>query len=159
MVENSTKISELIHLSKQIDQISFPEIVRLTTRYNVIPMNFADSEDTDLIKQIKRSANHFIQYYDRTRQRFQGDRINDIGKRIEEVFVEELKKTKIVPELLTKSGYPDMKLIEPSNRVTYLESKAISKGWESNLRSFYYTNGNKIKSDGRHILISWNITE
>jgi hypothetical protein len=159
MTENATKISELIKLSKEIDQISFPEIVRLSTNYTVIPLDFQNEQDKTLIRQIKKSANHFISYYNRTQQRFRGDRINDIGKRIEEVFVEELKKTTIEPRLLSKSGYPDMKLIEKSNRITYLESKAVSKGWDSSLRSFYYTNGTKIDSDGRHLLIAWNIIE
>jgi len=39
MTENTTKISELIKLSKEIDKISFPDIVRLTTNYSVIPLD------------------------------------------------------------------------------------------------------------------------
>lgn len=159
MSTNSTKISKLLELSKDLGEVSFPELVFLTTNHKIIPINLTDPADLRIIAQIQASANHFIQYYNKTRQRFQGDRINDIGKRIEEVFVEELKKTAITPELLSKSGYPDIKLKEASNRITYLESKAVSKTWDSTLRSFYYTNGKKIDSDGHHLLIAWNITE
>jgi hypothetical protein len=159
MTENTTKISELIKLSKEIGQISFPDIVRLTTNYSVIPLDLRNEQDKTLVRQIKKSADHFIKYYQRTDQRFRGDRINDVGKKVEEVFSEELKKTTIHPQLLSKTGYPDMKLIENPNRITFLESKAVSKGWDSSFRSFYYTNGNKIDSDGRHLLIAWNIIE
>jgi len=40
-----------------------------------------------------------------------------------------------------------------------LESKAVSKDWESSFRSFYYTSGKKIDSSGRHLLIAWDINE
>ncbi|MDD3985028.1 MAG: hypothetical protein PHY59_03855, partial [Methanobacterium sp.] len=39
-----------------------------------------------------------------------------------------------------ESGYPDMKVIDAAGRVTYLESKVVSKNWKNGLRSFLGSN-------------------
>jgi len=153
-------IKSSLKLSKDFEYLPFPLLVKATTNYEVIPLNFNSSpEDKRLFNELKDSANNFIDYAARIRQRFQGDRINDVGKRIEEAFVEELKKTELNPILLTKSGYPDIKVVDSSGRITYLESKAVSKDWNSSFRSFYYTDGKKLDSNARHLLIAWDIAE
>ena len=64
---------------------------------------------------------------------------------------------------MRSSGYPDIKLIDENGNVTYLESKIVSKDWDSSFRSFYLSPGiniqKKIDSDGRHLLIAWHIEE
>lgn len=154
-------IIRLINEASQISgNISFPELVKATTDHEVYKLQVEDREDDKILySEILKAANNFIGYVNRTRQRFQGDRINDVGKRIEEVFVEELKKSELRPLLLSSSGYPDMKIIDQYDRVTYLESKAVSKNWDSTFRSFYYTDGKKIDADARHLLIAWDIVE
>jgi hypothetical protein len=117
-----------------------------------------DLKDIELLNEISKSANNFIKSIERTHTRFEGKRINEVGRRIEEVFVEELKKTKLIPNLLTKTGYPDIKIVDSYGRVTFLESKATTGEWDSSFRSFYYTSGKKIDSDGRHLLIAWDIS-
>ena len=112
-----------------------------------------------MFNEIKTSAINFINHVTRIHTRFEGKRINEVGRRIEEVFVEELKKSKLIPTQLTSSGYPDIKIVDSHNRVTYLESKVVSQDWESTFRSFYYTSGKKIDSSGRHLLIGWDISE
>lgn len=146
-------------VSQLTGKISFPELVKTTTGHDAIQLNTSIEQDAFLLNEIVKSAKNYIAYTKRTHQRYEGGRINDVGKRIEEAFVEELKKSNLTPTLLTKSGYPDIMMRDTKNRVTYLESKAISKGWDSSLRSFYYTNGNKIKFDARHLLIAWRIEE
>jgi len=153
-------ISSAIKLSKEIGEVSFPELVKATTDYQVIPLDIWNSnEDRILFDAITKAAIDLTKLCERTRRRFQGDRINEVGRAIEEEFVQELRKTKLYPELLGKAGYPDMKIIDQYGRVTYLESKAVSKDWTSSLRAFYYTDGSKIDSDARHLLIGWNIVE
>jgi hypothetical protein len=147
-------------VSQLTGKISFQELVNTTTEFNVIPLDKNTKPDQDLINEIVRSTKNYISYTTRTRQRYEGRRINDVGKRIEEAFVEELKKSaNLTPTLLGKTGYPDIKITDQNDRVTYLESKAISKSWESGFRSFYFTNGEKIESDARHLLIAWDIIE
>lgn len=141
-------------------KVSFHDLVKETTGHEVFKLNIVDTpEDKTLFDALEKAAKNFINSGNRTGQRYHGNRINDVGKRIEEVFVEELKKTKLIPKQLKTSGYPDIKVCDASGRVTYLESKAVSKDWESTLRSFYYKNGSKIDSDARHLLIAWNIEE
>jgi len=147
-----------ITLSKEFKSIPFPDLIEASSKYKVLKFQSL-GQDNELFLQLTKSANNFIHFANRTKQRFQGDRPNDVGKRIEEVFVQELKKTELTPLLLPKSGYPDMKITDQRGNITYLESKAVSKGWDSTFRTFYYSNSSKIMSDGRHLLIAWKIEE
>jgi len=159
MAEIHDLIKQGITLSKKIKKISFSDLVKATTEYEIFPLNLQDEKDLALFNEIKTSAINYIIYVTRIHQRYEGKRINEVGRRIEEAFVEELKKTKLQPIQLKSSGYPDIKIVDQFGRVTYLESKAVSKDWESSFRSFYYTSGKKIDSSGRHLLIAWDITE
>jgi hypothetical protein len=156
-----SKIRQLINETNEISgRISFPDLVRSTTPYEISKLDLKNNKnDLNLFKELANAAINFIEYTKRIHQRFEGNRINEVGKRIEEAFVEELKKTKLRPKLLRKAGYPDMKICDSAERITYLESKAISEDWESTLRSFYYTDGSKIDSNARHLLIAWRIEE
>lgn len=154
------EIQQIIDDAAEISgNISFPEVVKGTTGYRVVPLDLNNPDDKQLFREIEKAAKDFITYVERTGTRFRGNRINEIGKKIEEVFVGELKKTNLIPKKLSKSGYPDIQILDSNNCITYLESKATSKDWSSTFRSFYYTNGNKIKSDAHHLLIGWKIEE
>jgi hypothetical protein len=159
MAEIHDLIKQGITLSKKIKKIIFSDLVKATTEFEIFPLDLQDEQDLALFNEIKTSAINFIKYVTRIHQRYEGKRINEVGRRIEEAFVEELKKTKLQPTQLKSSGYPDIKIVDQFGRVTYLESKAVSKDWESSFRSFYYTSGKKIDSSGRHLLIAWDITE
>lgn len=156
-----SRIKRLIDETAEISgTFSFPDLIRATTPYEISKLDPQNNDnDRELYQELTRAAKNFIDYTRRIHQRFEGSRINEVGKRIEEAFVEELKKTRLKPELLTKAGYPDMKIHDPAERITYLESKAISQDWDSTFRSFYYTNGSKIDSNGRHLLIAWHIEQ
>lgn len=152
---------ELYSMVSQISgKVVFPDLVKETTGFRVEkldPVN--NSDDLALFKELEKAARNFIRHIDRTKTRYRGERPNDVGKQFEEVFVEELKKTTLEPTQLKKSGYPDMKVIDAAGRVTYLESKVVSKDWNNGLRSFYYSTGTKIDSDARHLVIAWDIQE
>jgi len=156
-----SKIRQLINETTEISgRLSFPDLIKATTQYEISKLDLKNNEnDRELFKELTNATKNFIDYTNRIRQRFEGNRINEVGKRIEEAFVEELKKTKLRPELLRKAGYPDMKINDRAERITYLESKAISEDWGSTFRSFYYTDGSKIDSNARHLLIAWHIKE
>lgn len=156
-----SQISQLIAEAKNISgSISFSEVVKATTGYDVTPLDLDDPDDKKLYHAIEKAAKDFIVYVNKTGTRFQGNRINDIGKKIEEVFVGELTKTTLKPQKLSASGYPDIQIVDTAGRLTYIESKATSVNqWDSTFRSFYYTNGNKIKANAHHLLIGWMIVE
>lgn len=156
------ELTELVNTTKIINEndIFFRDIISETTDYEIIPFNIQNNkEDKELFLLLTKSAEKFLSIRKKTEERFRGNRINDVGKRIEIAFLEELKKTSLGVELLSMSGYPDMKIMQSNNRITYLESKAVSKGWDSTFRSFYYSTGKKINSNGRHLLISWDLRE
>lgn len=159
MPQKREKIQNIIQFSKEIIPIEFKDVVYATTNKTVIPLDQNNKEDKTLLDTLNSAAKEFVQSWERRRQRFQGGRINEVGRAIEDAFVQELRKTNIKAEFLAKSGYPDIKLIDEYNRISYLESKAVSKGWDSHLRSFYYTTGNKIENDARHLLVAWELTE
>jgi hypothetical protein len=159
MHQNPENIQNILKVSKEIVPINFKDVVHATTKKSVFTLDFNSKEDMELLNILYNSAREFVQSWERRRQRFQGGRINEVGRAIEDAFVQELKKTNLKAEFLSKSGYPDIKLIDKYDRVTYLESKAVSKGWDSSFRSFYFTNGNKIKNDARHLLIAWKLAE
>jgi hypothetical protein len=153
-------IKSSVKFFRSVGYIGFADLVKSTTDYSVIKLDIeSNNDDKVLYDQIVLSANDLIKHGHKTRQRFQGNRINDIGNAIEDVFVQELRKTTLSPELLSKSGYPDMKITDQANQVTYLESKAVSTDWNSSFRSFYYLDGKKIASDARHLLIAWDLIE
>jgi hypothetical protein len=158
MAEIHDLIKDGIKIAKNIQNIPFSDLLKATTPFEVYSLNLADPQDTEFLTDIKTAAKNFIKSVDRTHTRFEGKRINEVGRRIEEVFVEELKKSKLKPVQLTASGYPDIKIVDSYDRIIFLESKAVSKDWNSSFRSFYYTSGKKIDSNGRHLLIAWDIS-
>lgn len=159
--ENIDNLSNIYRLGENLKNIEFsiPDLISATTQYKVEALDKSNTSDMMVFAKIIETAKQFVAHRQRTKSRFEGNRSNDVGKQIEEAFFEELKKTSLGVKLLGEAGYPDMKIIGPDNRVTYLESKAVSKDWDSSFRSFYYSNGKKIESDGRHLLIAWKIEE
>lgn len=159
-IEELSKIIQAASQLSSLENIQFSDLVAATSQYRVFPINHTDSKDQELIQLLVNSANTYINLVKRRNIRLRSDRINDVGKNIEEVFSEELKKTNLQKvELLCSSGYPDMKIVDPYGRVVYVESKVVSKDWESTQRSFYYTSAKKIDADAHHILIAWDLEE
>lgn len=156
---NENLIDTILKATTELKEVSFSELIKATTGYKVIPLNAEEKEDRELLEILTRAAKNLIELSEKTQKRFRGDRINEVGRRIEKEFVEALKTMPLKIKLLSAPGYPNIELRDQYGRVIYLESKAISKGWESSLRAFYYTKGHKIKSDARHLLIAWIVEE
>lgn len=152
-------IKSAVNASEILKNIALPELVEATSNYKVIPLKTNNKEDKELYDKITRAANNLITICRKTRRRFQGNRINEVGNAIEEEFVQELRKTDLTPNLLIEKGYPDMGIDDKYGRKTYLESKATSKNWDDTFRSFYYSAGKKITKDARHLLIGWKVEE
>lgn len=159
MSDNKILIKDCIDHIKQLNNVHFHELVQATSGYELQKLNLSNPEEKIVFDTICNAAKNLIKYTKRTKTRYQGNRANDVGKRIEEVFVEELKKTELKPKLLSKSGYPDIRIETNTGKIFFLESKAVSSSMDSTFRSFYYSNGNKIDANGHHLLIAWNITE
>jgi hypothetical protein len=91
--------------------------------------------------------------------RYQGDRVNEVGRRIEDALVHEMNKQPLTVKKLTKTGYPDIEISPSPDHITYLEMKTSSVKEKSGFRYFYYTGGDKIKANARHLLLNIAITE
>lgn len=159
MAEIHDLVQSGIEITRQMQNIPFFEVIKATTKFQFHSMNLQDPQDLEVFNEITISANNLIKYIKSTGTGYKGNRINEVGRNIELVFVEELKKSKLKPFQLTSAGYPDIKIIDSFGRVTFLESKAVSQDWESTFRSFYYTNGKKIDADARHLLIGWDVSK
>lgn len=110
-----------------------------------------------LIDTLTRILNKFLKISTSTRSRYQGNRINEVGRRIEEGLVHEMSKQPLTVKRLGKSGYPDIE-ISQDKRITYIEMKTSSVKGKSRFRYFYYTGGSKIKATARHLLLSITVT-
>ena len=158
-MDNAELIKSSVKASELLKNVTLPELIEATSRYKVIPLDTNNKEDRELYNNLTRAADNLIKICRKTRRRFRGNRINEVGIAIEEEFVQELQKTNLSPKLLAEKGYPDMKVDDCYGRKTYLESKATSKQWDDTFRSFYYSTGKKITTDARHLLIGWKIEE
>lgn len=159
MGEHREFLDALLRTTLKLREIPFPELIKATTGYEIIPVNISLKEDKDLLEALISAAKDLIDLSEKTQRRFRGDRINEVGKRIEQEFAQALRATPLSVKLLTAPGYPNIELRDSMGRFTYLESKAVSKGWGSTLRAFYYTKGHKIKADAHHLLIGWIVEE
>jgi hypothetical protein len=68
-----------------------------------------------------------------------------------------LDKQPLTVKRLPKAGYPDIE-ISHANHITYLEMKTSAVKGKSGFRYFYYTNGDKIKANARHLLLNVSVT-
>ena len=84
--------------------------------------------------------------------------VNEVGRRIEKGLVNEMDKYPLRVRQLPKSGYPDIE-IDYNGYIIYLEMKTSAVKKNSGFRFFYYTSGDKIKADARHLLLDIILTE
>lgn len=159
MVQIHDSIKKCISLANDLKKVSLPDLVKATSGFEIYPLDLDNREQKQVFETIKNAASNFIRQAERSHARYQGNRANDVGKRIEEVFVEELKKTDLTPQLLGASGYPDVRIETTTGEIYFLESKAVSSDVTTTFRSFYYSTGKKIDTNGHHLLIAWIISE
>jgi hypothetical protein len=152
-------IGSLISAAQGLQRVSFKDVVEVTSKHKLYPVNPQLQEDNELIESLTASCQHFVAFTNKTGTRFRGERINDVSRPIENVLVEEIRKIGLRTRILSETGYPDIELTDKYDRITYLEVKISSKKKPSSLRTFYYTSGKKIQSDARHLLLGLLFSE
>ncbi len=130
--------------------IVFSELVKTSCNRTV----FETEKDHPILKILSKGLNDIIQKSKYTR--YEGGRINDLGKSLEHEIKDIIEHNNDI-ELLPYSqhmGYPDLRL-KINSKIVFIEIKTTAKeeGFNSTQRVFYYTNGNKITDDGHHLLI------
>jgi hypothetical protein len=158
IAEKERLLKSVFGLSKQLGRVAFPIIVKQSTGFDVIPINFRDSSDKDLIDKLNGILRKFLKTSISVHSRYEGKRANEVGRRIEEDLVNEMNKLPLATKRLGRTGYPDIEITYLS-KITYLEMKTSSVIEKSGFRYFYYTGGDKIKSDARHLLLNIAVTE
>jgi hypothetical protein len=151
-------LSAIFLLSKKVGHVEFSKAVKASSGFNVIPIDeMNDKLDKELISNLNSILSKFLKTHTNTRSRFHGTRINEVGRRIEELLVSELNKQPLSVRRLPSTGYPDIE-ISHSGRTIYLEMKTSSVIENSSFRYFYYTSGKKIKSDAKHLLLDITVS-
>src|SRR2546427_11883182 len=142
-------VKEAFELPTKLGEIPFSVVVKVSSGYDVLPINMVNTEDKELIETIKKLLAEYMKVSLSSHPAFKGKRINDVGRQIEPQIEHELNRTPFEVELLGKAGYPDMKLTY-KGKVTYLEMKTTSTISQSRLRTFYYTGGARQDTERLH---------
>ncbi|OLC83877.1 MAG: hypothetical protein AUJ08_04695 [Thaumarchaeota archaeon 13_1_40CM_3_50_5] len=145
-------VKEAFELPTKLGEIPFSVVVKVSSGYDVLPIDMANTEDKELIETIKKLLAEYMKVSLSSHPAFKGKRINDVGRQIEPQIRHELNRAPFEVELLGKAGYPDMKLTY-KGKVTYLEMKTTSTISQSRLRTFYYTGGKKLTTTAHHLLL------
>lgn len=156
--ERENLLEHVFGLSHKLGKISFALVVKQSTKYDVIPIDLQNPSDKMLIDILNNLLNKFLKVSTSTRSRYQGNRINEVGRRIEEVLVHEMNKHPLIVKRLGKTGYPDIEISYEGN-IYYMEMKTSSISEKSGFRYFYYTSGTKITASARHLLLDISVTQ
>lgn len=104
MVEEKEQLLDSVFgLSKKLGKIPFPTVVK-STGFDVIPINIHNSSDKMLIDALNKIFKDFLKTSTSTRSRYQGDRINEVGRRIEDALVHEMNKQPLTVKKMPKTG-------------------------------------------------------
>jgi hypothetical protein len=122
-------------LSKELGKVDFSLVVKQSTGYDIIPINRANLSDNTFIDILNGILKKFLKTSTSTRSRYQGGRVNEVGRRIEETIVNEMNKLPLSVKRLGKTGYPDIE-ISYHDLVAYLEMKTSSVKEKSGFRYF-----------------------
>jgi hypothetical protein len=85
-------ISSAFLLSKAVGYVRFQEVVKESSGFNVIPFDATDELDKDLMRTLNDTLCKFLKTLTNTKSRLRGNRVNEVGRRIEELLVNELNK-------------------------------------------------------------------
>ena len=102
--EKEELLNKVFGLSKKIGKVPFPFIVHLSTGFNVIPFDVENIDrDKELIDILTKILKRFLKTSGSTRSRYEGSRVNEVGRRIEKVLVNEMDKPPLNVTQLSKS--------------------------------------------------------
>ena len=82
----------------------------MSTGYDIIPLNSSNESDKKFIDILTNILKKFLKTSASTRSRYQGNRVNEVGRRIEETIVNEMNKLPLSVNRLGKTGYPDIEI-------------------------------------------------
>lgn len=118
----------------------------------MIPIDLTNKYDRLLVDTLITILNDFLKTSTSVQRRYFGDRPNELGRRIEMELVDKINTSSLSVTRLGEQGYPDVE-IKFENITTYMEVKTSAKRDGTDFRYFYYTQGKKIKSNARHLLL------
>jgi hypothetical protein len=159
MTISETELKEIFALSKKVDVVPFPLIVKASSGFDIIPVDDKDPQDRALLKTLKEILDSYLVTLKKSHYRLEGDRPNEVGSRIEGGLVHEMERSSLKVIQLIKKGYPDIELYDAKGRLTYVEVKVSSSIEPKDLRAFFYSGGKKIKGNARHLLLSLSISK
>jgi hypothetical protein len=70
--------------------MEFPVVVKESTGFDIIPINTDNEYDRNLISNMSKKLLSSLKMIERTGVRFEGTRINEIGRQLEPYFVRDL---------------------------------------------------------------------
>lgn len=176
--ENMERMKEYQKVIREIlsafEGVSFPVIVESSTGYKVLRID--KERDADLIEDLSTIARIITNRYYKdpiTRDTYKSIvgkepnafRPNEVGRILEYEIYNTPKKFKVISEVqpLKQVGYPDVKIIEKTGRISFVDIKATTRPDVGSPRDFYYSTKEKtlkkINSDGFHLLLGFIIKE
>ncbi len=178
--EDVKKIKEYQKIIREIlsafEGVSFPVIVESSTGYKVLSID--RKRDAELIEDLSTIARKITSYYHKipiTRDTYKSVmgkepkafRQNEVGRILEYEInrISDKLKFKVISKIqsLKQVGYPDVKIIEKSGRIAFVDIKATTRPDVGSPRDFYYSTKEKtlekINSDGLHLLLGFIIKE
>ncbi|MEM3397064.1 MAG: hypothetical protein QW620_04410 [Thermoplasmata archaeon] len=178
MSEEIEKIREYQKVIREIlsafESVSFPVIVESSTGFKVLSID--KDRDNDLIEDISSVARSIVLRYHNQpinrdtyrkviKRKANAFRPNEVGRILEYEICNTPKDFKTIKEIvsLKQVGYPDIKIIDKTNKVIFVDIKATTRPDVGSPRDFYYSTKEKtiekIKSDGFHLLLGFIIRE
>lgn len=110
IVSKDELLQKVFGLSSELGRVGFPLVVKQSTGYDVIPINTSNELDKKFIDTLSGILKKFLKTSTSTRQRYQGSRVNEVGRRIEETIVNEMNKLPLSVKKLGSAGYPDIEI-------------------------------------------------
>ena len=78
-----TKLSDIFKLHEEFSHISFADVVKVSSGYDILPIDTSDKYDQILVDELNTALLGFTKYSKSSGARFKGNRINDVGKNFE----------------------------------------------------------------------------
>lgn len=154
------ELNEVFGLQKQFGKQYFRDVLKASCDYTIIKVDKNNAVDRKIVDLIGGAMINFLNAVNRAGIRFKGNRANDVGKKLEDGIIEEMKKTVLKPTKLGASGYPDLYLEFDSEKVFLeLKTSAQKRKRDTHYRLFYFTSGKKITCDAHHLLLQIQIEE
>ncbi len=149
-----------------LQDIPFPIAIKAISGYKVIAFDGGNKEDRLLLEKLSEAA--VISGKEAKAKGIKSNRPNEVGNYIEPFVKNALIKIGLQADTpknkagrRQSTGYPDIEIVEPKNRVTYLECKTYNlKNINTTQRAFYFSpseDGCKITADARHLVLSYQI--